>query len=213
MAKRARPGPARGPTRAPRIKVTADSDLALERDPQARVARLPHEVFELIRAALPQGPVLVQVPRSGYPSRWSAKAVGSRPAAASVPARPPPTRVRCRPAPGVGARRRTGVPDLWLRRSGAGGRCPYGRGAGPGVPPDTGPAVGRRRTVGQVPDTPAIVVATPGAEPSAEGGYSGAVLLDTPLLLLRPDLRAAEEALRRWLNVVALVRAEGTAAP
>ena len=38
-----------------------------------------------------------------------------------------------------------------------------------------------------------------------------AVLLDTQLLLLRPDLRAAEEALRRWLNVVALVRggAEG----
>jgi primosomal protein N' (replication factor Y) len=52
----------------------------------------------------------------------------------------------------------------------------------------------------------AIVVATPGAEPPAEGGYAGAVLLDTALLLLRQDLRAAEEALRRWLNVVALVR-------
>ena len=50
------------------------------------------------------------------------------------------------------------------------------------------------------------MVATPGAEPPAEGGYAGAVLLDTTTLLLRPDLRAAEEALRRWLNVVALVR-------
>jgi primosomal protein N' (replication factor Y) len=30
--------------------------------------------------------------------------------------------------------------------------------------------------------------------------------LDTALLLLRQDLRAAEEALRRWLNVVALLR-------
>ena len=50
------------------------------------------------------------------------------------------------------------------------------------------------------------MVATPGAEPPADGGYAGAVLLDTALLLLRPDLRAAEEALRRWLNVVALVR-------
>jgi primosomal protein N' (replication factor Y) len=57
-----------------------------------------------------------------------------------------------------------------------------------------------------VPDTSAIVVATPGAEPSAASGYAAAVLLDTPLLLLRPDLRAAEEALRRWLNAVALVR-------
>ena len=55
------------------------------------------------------------------------------------------------------------------------------------------------------PARPTIVVATPGAEPPAEFGYAGAVLLDTPLLL-RPDLRAAEEALRRWLNVVALVR-------
>ena len=58
----------------------------------------------------------------------------------------------------------------------------------------------------RVTDAPGIVVATPGAEPPADGGYAGAVLLDTALLLLRPDLRAAEEALRRWLNVVALVR-------
>jgi primosomal protein N' (replication factor Y) len=57
-----------------------------------------------------------------------------------------------------------------------------------------------------VPDTSAIVVATPGAEPLAGGGYAAAVLLDTPLLLLRPDLRAGEEALRRWLNAAALVR-------
>src|SRR4029079_10276734 len=58
----------------------------------------------------------------------------------------------------------------------------------------------------RVPDRASIVVAPPGAEPPAEFGYAGAVLLDTPLLLLRPDLRAAEESLRRWLNVVALVR-------
>ncbi len=67
------------------------------------------------------------------------------------------------------------------------------------------------KVLSPVPDAPAIVVATPGAEPPAIGGYAGAVLLDTNLLLLRADLRAAEEALRRWLNVVALVRggAEG----
>jgi primosomal protein N' (replication factor Y) len=60
--------------------------------------------------------------------------------------------------------------------------------------------------IATVVDHSAIVVATPGAEPPAEGGYAGAVVLDTQLLLLRQDLRAAEEALRRWLNVVALVR-------
>ena len=62
------------------------------------------------------------------------------------------------------------------------------------------------RRLDTVADSAAIVVTTPGAEPQAAGGYAGAVLLDTGLLLLRQDLRAAEEALRRWLNVVALVR-------
>ncbi|MCG5212371.1 primosomal protein N' [Streptosporangium sp. KLBMP 9127] len=52
----------------------------------------------------------------------------------------------------------------------------------------------------------ALVVATPGAEPVAEGGYAAAVLLDGWALLGRPDLRAAEEALRRWMNAAALLR-------
>jgi primosomal protein N' (replication factor Y) len=57
-----------------------------------------------------------------------------------------------------------------------------------------------------VPPAPALVVATPGAEPRADGGYAAAVLLDGWALLGRPSLRAAEEALRRWLNAAALVR-------
>jgi primosomal protein N' (replication factor Y) len=57
-----------------------------------------------------------------------------------------------------------------------------------------------------VPDQPALVVATPGAEPVAAGGYGAALLLDAWTLLSRPDLRAAEEAVRRWLNAAALVR-------
>jgi primosomal protein N' (replication factor Y) len=60
-----------------------------------------------------------------------------------------------------------------------------------------------------VPDRPDIVVATPGAEPVAEHGYAAAVLLDTWLTLSRVDLRAAEEAVRRWLNAAALVRPGG----
>jgi primosomal protein N' (replication factor Y) len=52
------------------------------------------------------------------------------------------------------------------------------------------------------------VVATPGAEPVAAGGYGAALLLDGWALLSRPDLRAGEEALRRWLNAAALVRGQ-----
>jgi primosomal protein N' (replication factor Y) len=58
-----------------------------------------------------------------------------------------------------------------------------------------------------VPATPAVVVATPGAEPRVDGGYAAAVLLDGWMLLGRPSLRASEEALRRWMNAAALVRA------
>jgi primosomal protein N' (replication factor Y) len=53
------------------------------------------------------------------------------------------------------------------------------------------------------------VVATPGAEPVADGGYSCVVLLDTWLMLARPDLRTAEESLRRWFAAAALARSGG----
>jgi primosomal protein N' (replication factor Y) len=56
---------------------------------------------------------------------------------------------------------------------------------------------------------PALVIATPGAEPVAPEGYAGALLLDGWALLGRPSLRAAEEALRRWMNAAALVRPAG----
>ncbi|WP_235735139.1 hypothetical protein [Nocardioides alcanivorans] len=51
---------------------------------------------------------------------------------------------------------------------------------------------------------PCLVVATPGAEPVADGGYRAVLLLDTWLMLGRDDLRAEEEALRRWFNAAAL---------
>jgi primosomal protein N' (replication factor Y) len=56
---------------------------------------------------------------------------------------------------------------------------------------------------------PALIVATPGAEPVAAGGYAAALLLDGEAVLARADLRTAEEALRRWANAAALVRPGG----
>jgi primosomal protein N' (replication factor Y) len=57
-----------------------------------------------------------------------------------------------------------------------------------------------------VPATGGLVLATAGIEPVAGGGYAAAVLLDGDALLERPDLRAGEEALRRWRGAAALVR-------
>ncbi|HET9758204.1 MAG TPA: primosome assembly protein PriA, partial [Nocardioidaceae bacterium] len=65
---------------------------------------------------------------------------------------------------------------------------------------------GGDRVLATVEPRPAVVVATPGAEPVVEGGYACVVLLDTWLMLARTDLRTAEESLRRWLNAAALAR-------
>ncbi|WP_043638602.1 primosomal protein N' [Nonomuraea candida] len=65
---------------------------------------------------------------------------------------------------------------------------------------------GRDGVLATVPATRALVVATPGAEPVAEGGYAAAVLLDGWALLGRADLRAGEETVRRWMNAAALLR-------
>jgi primosomal protein N' (replication factor Y) len=65
---------------------------------------------------------------------------------------------------------------------------------------------GGDRVLATVDAKPAVVVATPGAEPVAEGGYACVVLLDTWLMLGRPDLRTAEESLRRWFGAAGLAR-------
>ncbi len=76
----------------------------------------------------------------------------------------------------------------------------------PGVPIRTS---GKDAVLATVDGEPALVVSTPGAEPVADGGYAAALLLDGWVLLGRADLRAGEEALRRWMNAAALVRPRG----
>ena len=73
----------------------------------------------------------------------------------------------------------------------------------PGVPLVRSSAGEVKASVGP---RPALVIATPGAEPIAEGGYAAALLLDAWALLDRPSLDAGPEALRRWLAAAALVR-------
>ncbi|MFP5283953.1 MAG: primosomal protein N', partial [Actinomycetes bacterium] len=197
---------------APGVKVATDSDAALERDPLAGQARVPHEVFAAIRSALPQGPVLVQVPRAGYLV-----------ALVCTDCREPARCQHCAGPLRTGGDLAGHVTDCgWCGRPQVDRQCPVCGSVRLRAPvvgaertvEELGKAFPRtpvRRSVGgqvlaRVPGTSALVVATPGAEPPAEGGYAGAVLLDTPLLLLRSDLRAGEEALRRWLGAVALVR-------
>jgi primosomal protein N' (replication factor Y) len=190
--------------------VTGDSDIALQRDPHARSARLPHEAFEAIRAGLASGPVLLQTPRAGYATRL-----------ACDHCRTPATCARCQGPLRIGGPAQPPV-CAWCGTSAPAWQCSVcgGRGlrapvlgdrrtaeelgrAFPNVPVRTSSG---ERVLAEVPETAAIVVATPGAEPTTPGGYAAVLLLDTWLLLARSDLRAAEEALRRWANAAALVR-------
>ncbi len=205
---------------APRISAPGDSDLAMERDPVARAVRIPGVAFAAARAALKEGAaVLVQVPRRGYV-----------PALACAKCRTP---ARCRHCNGPLAlpentrgRDEAHSPSCrWCGITETAFRCPacasralravvigavrtaeeLGR-AFPGVPI-------RGSGGGAVLDTvepgPQVIVSTVGAEPVVRGGYGVALLLDGWALLSRADLRAAEDALRRWMSAAALVRPHG----
>ncbi|MEU4474132.1 primosomal protein N' [Micromonospora sp. NPDC023888] len=196
--------------RIPAIAPTGD-DPQLARDPGAATARLPSLAWTAARDALRQDlPVLVQVPRRGYlPSiscaecRTPARCAHcsgplALPSAGGTPACRWCARVAAAYAcPQCGGRR--------LRAAVTGARRTaeeLGR-AFPGVPVRTS---GREEVLTDVPGGAALVVTTPGAEPVAEGGYGAVLLLDSWALLTRADLRAGEEALRRWLAAAALAR-------
>lgn len=198
-----------------RVAVAGASDFDLERDPLTRVSRVPREAHETIRAALAHGPVLVQTPRRGYAAALACErcrtparcAVCSGPLRLTGPTTPPACRwcgtVADRWACPVCAHRGLRAPVLGDARTAE----ELGRAfAGVRVVTSSGD-----RVLEAVEDARTIVVATPGAEPVAEHGYPAVVLLDTWLLLGRPDLRTEEEALRRWSAAVALVRPGGRA--
>ncbi|CAN5418937.1 primosomal protein N' [soil metagenome] len=173
-------------------------------------ARLPHAVFRVMRAALESGPILLQVPRRGY-----------RSALACQTCRQPAHCEHCE-GPLVQTSARAPVSCAWCGKLAPAWRCAHCRGT-----QLRAPVVGQMRTaeeiglafptttiwqsggdhvISQVSAAPSIVIATPGAEPHAEGGYAAAVLLDSWLMLGRPDMRVNEESHRRWFNAAAKVR-------
>lgn len=192
--------------RGPAVRIAADTERALERDPAARAARLPHDVFTVIRAGLTAGPVLLQVPTAGYAPSVACQRCR---AAARCPScghplrgeREGPVCPSCGPVeawvcPQCGDRRLR-APRVGVKRTAE----EIGR-AFPSVRVVTSWAGHRVDEVGH---EPTLVLATPGATPRPAAGYAAAVILDTPISLGRPELRAAEEALRRWFAVAALV--------
>ena len=194
---------------APRVHVAGDD---LDRSGPAALARLPPLAWRTAKGALEHGPVLVQVPRRGY-----------LPALACQHCREPARCSRCHGPMGLPSG--GSVPTChWcgatygpegfvcpecdgreLRSTVVGARRTaeeLGR-AFPGVPVRTS---GSGDVLASVSHEPALVIATPGAEPVADGRYAATLLLDGWALLDRSGLDAAMEALRRWLSAAALTR-------
>jgi primosomal protein N' (replication factor Y) len=195
---------------APRISPVGD-DTDNARDAAAASARLPTAAWRAARESLNAGaPVLVQVPRRGYlPSlncercRAPARCAACQGPLALSGGRAVPSCRWCGRLAGDWSCEHCGGRRLRAAVVGARRTAEELGRAFPGVVVRTS---GREEVLSRVPAGPALVVATPGAEPVADGGYGAALLLDGWALLTRADLRAAEEALRRWSNAVALVR-------
>lgn len=189
-------------TQWPQLTVTDGSEQG------AAPVRLPRPVFEEIRNA--EGPVLVQVPRRGYRTVLACQACRSR--------------AQCQQCGGplIQNQRQSPPSCSWCGADHEPWRC-----SGCGGSILRAPIVGNVRTAEEfaqafadrtvetshggsvlerVSASNVLVLATPGAEPDADGGYALVVLLDTSLSLNRDDLRAAEEAHRRWFNALALSR-------
>lgn len=203
---------------SPRVIATADSFNAA-RDPLASRARLPHLAWSAARSALegkdaPAGPVLVQVGRSGF-----------IPGLLCESCRNP---ARCRTCagpltyPNQLAAQRGDASCRWCGRHDRQFRCtecgsPRLRAGARGVD-RTAEELGRAfpqvpvlsssadHMLTTVDAEPALVVATTGAEPVADGGYASALLLDGDSQLQREGLRVPEAVLGHWMRAATLVR-------
>ncbi|HET7399481.1 MAG TPA: primosomal protein N' [Intrasporangium sp.] len=196
---------------APAVAVAGEG-LDEERDGAAARAHLPSRAWRVAKDALREGPVLVQVPRRGY-----------LPALRCAECRAPVRCERCRGPVALGSSSATpscrwcglalaagqfecrSCGSRRVRSSVVGARRTaeeVGR-AFPGVPVHTS---GSGEVLPSVGPEPALVIATPGAEPTAERGYCAVLLLDAWASLDLPVLDAPLESLRRWAAAAALVR-------
>jgi primosomal protein N' (replication factor Y) len=197
--------------RAPRVRALTSVELAHEGPGAA--ARLPTAAWRAARDALARGPVLVQVPRTGY-----------LPVVACARCR---TAARCGHCHGpLGLPRTASSPQCtWCGRLAGAWHCAecgdtrlravrvgsdrtaeeLGR-AFPGTTVRLSASTAPGGVLDRVTSQPALVVATPGAEPVADGGYAAALLLDAAVTSSGTGLAVATEALHRWLAAAGLVR-------
>lgn len=202
-----------GPERVTTPKVVLTANQQAE-EPAARAARIPSTAWRTAREALagdsgrPRGPVLVQVARPGYAPVIACANCGQA--------------ARCTNCHGPLHQTRAGAPPSCTvcGRLATGWSCEHcehtrfrlvtvgsGRTAeelGRAFPGTRVILADGDHPVQRIGPAPALVVATRGAEPIAEGGYQAVLLLDGERMLARESLHVAEDCLRWWQSAAGL---------
>ena len=191
--------------------VLTDQQTAEEED---RHARIPSQAMLAARAAAQNGPILIQVSSPGYSSALACTKCRER--------------ARCNACAGpLGAARKGAPPTCrWCGMLASAWACPacHNRQLKHLSPGSEGTAdeLGRafpgvkviiadgNHSVQNVDSSSALVIATPGAEPLAEGGYRAILLLDGERMRMRENLRVNEDVLRHWSNAAALAATDAT---
>lgn len=189
-------------------RVTPRVVLSSPQEMEQPAQRVHSGAFAAARKATEEGPVLVQVARPGF-----------APTLVCADCRAP---ARCAHCGGpLGAAHRGAVPVCgWCGRSARAWHCSacsstklrLAASGSERTADELGRAFAGVRVivadgahpVESVEAKPALVVATRGAEPTADGGYRAVLLLDGPRMLQAPDLRIGESCLRWWSNAAAL---------
>lgn len=194
-------------------RVFALTSVEVASDGPAGAARLPSRAWSAVREGLTRGPVLIQVPRSGYFPMLACGRCGER--------------AHCRHCHGPLRVNSAGAIAQceWCGALAGGWRCPacgntafrsvrvgsartaeeLGR-AFPQIPVRLSGMGAVAGVLPEVGSEPQLVVATPGAEPRAQGGYAAAALLDAGVSTAHDGLWTETAALRRWLIAASLVR-------
>ncbi len=189
------------------VVIPTDEDLDAE---DGHGSRIPPKALLRAKEAVKSGPVLIQVASPGF-----------SPALACATCR---ARARCSSCFGpLGFARKDAVASCrwcgqlashWSCKDCGGNKIrPIGAGS-----ERTAEELGRafpgvrvvvsdgNHLVTRIDNSPALIIATAGAEPIPDGGYAAVLLLDGLKIRSRESLRVNEDALRSWSNAVCLAK-------
>lgn len=197
--------------RCPIVRALDQTDM--DRSGPGFGSRIPGPAIKLLRQAVETGPVLVVTPFSGYLSALQCQRchAPARCSKCGGPLHGSLSKPLCR---WCGA-----IETDFTCAECAGRRIRIGRIEAGRITEELGrafpmiPILISTSVEGVIPEvdgSPRVIVATPGAEPRARGGYAGGVVLDASTQTNRPEMWAPSKALHDWLKSASLLRAGAT---